>query len=103
MIGRTAELALLAEALTAATERQPRIVLVAGEAGIGKTRLIREACVRAERDGVLTAIGSCVQLGDSSVAYAAWPRGSVPATNRRPVAGPARSRSRPRRSPLPTY
>ena len=47
-----------------------RIVLVGGEAGIGKTRLITEACAAAEQDGVLCAVGGCVQLGEASLPYA---------------------------------
>ena len=70
VIGREAELALIAEAVAAAKVGQPRIVLVAGDAGIGKSRLIGEACTRAEREGALTAVGGCVQLGTSSLAFA---------------------------------
>ena len=47
-----------------------RIVLLAGDAGIGKTRLIGEVCARAKQDGMLAAVGGCVQLGEASVAYA---------------------------------
>lgn len=70
VIGRDAELASIAQAVASAKAGQPRIMLIAGDAGIGKTRLITEACTRAEQDGVLTAVGGCVQLGQSSLAYA---------------------------------
>ena len=53
----------MAAAVAAAKSGQARVVLVSGDAGIGKTRLVTEACTRAERDGVLTAVGGCVQLG----------------------------------------
>src|SRR4051794_2655329 len=40
LIGRTAELAALRAAATAARRRRGRLLLVAGEAGIGKTALV---------------------------------------------------------------
>jgi DNA-binding CsgD family transcriptional regulator/tetratricopeptide (TPR) repeat protein len=70
IVGRGAELAVLAEAVASVQAGRPRIVLVAGDAGIGKTRLVTETCARAERDGVLCAVGGCVQLGTASLAYA---------------------------------
>jgi predicted ATPase len=70
VIGRREELAAIGAAVASATSGQPRIVLVGGEAGIGKTRLITEACAAAEQDGVLCAVGGCVQLGGASLAYA---------------------------------
>ena len=70
VIGRSGELAAIGEAITAAVSGQPRVVLVGGEAGIGKTRLVTEACARAEQDGVLCVVGGCVQLGETSLAYA---------------------------------
>jgi hypothetical protein len=69
MIGRQEERAISA-AVATARSGQPRIVLVGGEAGIGKTRLITEACARSEKDGVLCVIGGFVQLGGASTAYA---------------------------------
>jgi predicted ATPase len=41
LVGREAEVELLAATLEAAAEGRPRFVLVVGEAGIGKTRLLR--------------------------------------------------------------
>ena len=70
VIGRREELASIAAAVAAAKSGKAQVVLVSGDAGIGKTRLVTEACTRAERDGVLTAVGGCVQLGESSLAYA---------------------------------
>ena len=70
VIGRREELAAIGAAVASARSGQPRIVLVGGEAGIGKTRLITEACAAAEQDGVLCAVGGCVQLGEASLPYA---------------------------------
>jgi predicted ATPase len=70
LIGRGEELAAIEAAVASARGGQARIVLVAGDAGIGKTRLISEVSARLERDGVLCAVGGCVQLGDASLPYA---------------------------------
>jgi ATP/maltotriose-dependent transcriptional regulator MalT len=60
-VGRGAELASLVAALDSAVAGQPAVVLVGGEAGVGKTRLVEEAAARAEGPRVLT--GSCIEVG----------------------------------------
>lgn len=52
LVGRSAELLRAVRSLTAAT---PATILVEGEAGIGKTRLLQEALEAAALDGVLVA------------------------------------------------
>src|SRR5215207_7097773 len=42
LVGREAELALLADSLAAALDGLPQVVVCEGEAGIGKTRLAQE-------------------------------------------------------------
>ena len=70
LVGRTDQLAALHSAAASAAVGQARVVLVSGDAGIGKTRLITEATARARADGFITALGGCLQLGEVSVAYA---------------------------------
>src|SRR5262245_18944711 len=47
MIGREAQLVLVTDLLTQASSGQSRIALVAGEVGIGKSRLVGEIKARA--------------------------------------------------------
>ena len=46
LVGREAELSAITTALAVASEHRPSIVLVEGEPGIGKTRLVDEAYCR---------------------------------------------------------
>jgi ATP/maltotriose-dependent transcriptional regulator MalT len=70
LIGRSAELAELEAALAAAEEGLPAPVLVAGESGVGKTRLLAELQRRAEEGGALVLSGEAIDLGgDSELPY----------------------------------
>ncbi|MFG2698347.1 ATP-binding protein [Kitasatospora sp. NPDC048407] len=57
-VGRRRELG----ELMAALRRPPAVVLVEGEAGIGKSRLVREACAALRADGLRVLNGSCHPL-----------------------------------------
>ncbi|NLP84145.1 AAA family ATPase [Microbacterium sp. CFH 90308] len=67
MVGRRAELDTLLAALDDGVAGRPGTVVVRGEAGIGKTRLVQEFLAQAtERSGelpVTVAVGQCVDLG----------------------------------------
>ena len=43
---------------------------MAGESGVGKSRMIAELARRAREDGARVAIGECVELGDEELPYA---------------------------------
>jgi DNA-binding SARP family transcriptional activator/tetratricopeptide (TPR) repeat protein len=63
LFGRAAELHILTAAWAAARAGQGRVVLITGEAGIGKTRLIAELARRAENAGAWIAVGAGVDVG----------------------------------------
>ena len=76
LVGRECEWALLQTAWRAAMDRGPRFALVAGDAGIGKTRLVEELVQWAHRQGVDVAVARCYAAG-GRLAYApavAWLR-----------------------------
>jgi predicted ATPase len=60
LVGRQPELAEFAARLETVRQSSGATILVGGEAGIGKTRLVGEACTRAKGLGCLTAIGACL-------------------------------------------
>jgi len=69
LVGRSAELGRLVGAIRAAQSGLPAAVIVGGDAGVGKTRLLGELLGSAAADGVLCLIGHCVDLGDTPPPY----------------------------------
>src|SRR3712207_6635797 len=59
LVGRAEELAALRAEIDAAFRGEPRAVLLVGEAGIGKTRLLNEAARLAATDGIVL-LGRCL-------------------------------------------
>jgi hypothetical protein len=59
-VGRERELARLQSALG----DRPRLVLVVGDAGIGKTRLVGESLRRAASGGMVAVSGGCLPLAE---------------------------------------
>jgi DNA-binding SARP family transcriptional activator len=59
-VGRTSELATITRALHDEMGAR-RLVLVEGEPGIGKTRLVREACRNVEHENLVLLGGRCVE------------------------------------------
>ncbi len=62
LVGRTEELACLERALTCVEDGLPRVVVVSGEPGIGKTRLLAELQSSAESRGHLVLSGRAAEL-----------------------------------------
>jgi hypothetical protein len=62
-IGRHEEMTSLASLMRRAGGGEPAFALIGGEAGVGKTRLVRELAGRASGAGFLVLTGQCVELG----------------------------------------
>jgi DNA-binding CsgD family transcriptional regulator len=69
-VGRERELAGLVAGLDRAADGRPAVALVAGESGVGKTRLVNELADRARERGARVLTGECVDLGEGEMAFA---------------------------------
>jgi predicted ATPase len=69
LVGRVEELELLEVARGWAADGEPAVVLVGGEAGVGKTRLVAELTSRCAT-GTRVLVGGCVPVGDGALPYA---------------------------------
>jgi serine/threonine protein kinase/class 3 adenylate cyclase/sugar lactone lactonase YvrE len=61
LVGREEEMRQLTEMLESAASREGRLLLVTGERGVGKTRLVQEVSVAARDRGFLVATGRCYE------------------------------------------
>lgn len=68
-VGRGAELTTLGEALSRADSKESGAVILGGEAGVGKTRLLREFLGRATAGGAVVALGGCVETGADALPF----------------------------------
>src|SRR3954466_4977049 len=71
LIGRAEDLAALDAGLDQARNGEPVTVVLAGEAGIGKTRLVQEFSERAFAQGARLLSGACIDVGDATLPYGA--------------------------------
>jgi DNA-binding CsgD family transcriptional regulator/tetratricopeptide (TPR) repeat protein len=69
LVGRPRELERLEEGMRQAAAGHGGTVLVAGDAGIGKTRLVAELGARARAAGARTLVGRCIDLVGAEVPY----------------------------------
>ena len=70
LVGRVEELGILEAARKRAADGDPAVVLVGGEAGVGKTRLVAELTSRRANDGTRVLAGGCLPVGDGAMPYA---------------------------------
>ncbi|WP_406006617.1 AAA family ATPase [Streptomyces sp. NBC_00637] len=69
-VGRADELHTLNDALSRAAAGEPQALLIGGEAGVGKTRLVEEFTAAAHRGGAVVALGGCVEIGADGLPFA---------------------------------
>ncbi len=69
-VGRTGELATLTDAFARADAGEPQALLVGGEAGVGKTRLVEEFAAAVRVRGGVVALGGCVEIGADGLPFA---------------------------------
>jgi DNA-binding CsgD family transcriptional regulator/tetratricopeptide (TPR) repeat protein len=69
LVGRATELATLDVALRRATDGQPAFVLVGGDAGLGKSRLVAEFAAGARQTGARVLVGGCLDLDGDGLPY----------------------------------
>ncbi|MFD4559990.1 AAA family ATPase [Streptomyces sp. NPDC058469] len=69
-VGRADELDTLNDALARAAAGEPQALLLGGEAGVGKTRLVEEFATAACRRGAVVALGGCVEIGADGLPFA---------------------------------
>jgi ATP/maltotriose-dependent transcriptional regulator MalT len=69
LVGRSAQLSALDAALAEAGRGHPSAVMVGGEAGVGKSRLVREFAERSRRTGARVLTGGCLELGADSLPF----------------------------------
>jgi DNA-binding CsgD family transcriptional regulator/tetratricopeptide (TPR) repeat protein len=70
IVGRAPELDALLR--SAVGPEGTRMVLLSGDAGVGKTRLLTEALGRLEEQGWHPLVGHCLDFGDTSMPYLAF-------------------------------
>jgi DNA-binding CsgD family transcriptional regulator len=69
LVGRDEQLAVLGDALARTQLGDPATVLIGGEAGVGKSRLVSDFAARAAGGGRVLA-GGCLELGAAGLAFA---------------------------------
>ncbi|WP_311132200.1 ATP-binding protein [Nonomuraea gerenzanensis] len=69
-VGREEELAALSESFAEARKGTATAVLLGGEAGVGKTRLVQRFAEQCAADGAHVLFGGCVELSTEGLAYA---------------------------------
>jgi DNA-binding CsgD family transcriptional regulator len=69
LVGRVTELALLRDAAARAAAGSPSAVLVHGEPGVGKTRLVSEVAARQGEQGFQVLSGRCVRFAANVSSY----------------------------------
>ena len=70
LVGRSSQLAVLETALGEVGRGRPSAVMVGGEAGVGKSRLMTEFAARSRAAGGRVLLGGCLELGADGLPFA---------------------------------
>jgi ATP/maltotriose-dependent transcriptional regulator MalT len=70
LVGRSGQLSALDAALAEAGRGHPPTILVGGEAGVGKSRLVSEFAERSRNTGARVLTGGCLELGGDGLPFA---------------------------------
>ena len=95
LVGRDDDLGRLRAVLDVVSGGTPRIVVIGGEAGIGKTRLVTEFTTTAVRDGSRVLVGGCLDLAEGGPPFLPFVEAlrrlvrETPPESRADVLGPA--------------
>ena len=68
-VARSEQLGQFEQALTRARAGEPGALLISGDAGVGKTRLLARMAEIAVSDGAMVVTGHCIDLGDVGLPY----------------------------------
>ncbi len=68
-LGRAQELDRLSAALERAAAGEPNAVIIGGEAGVGKSRLVGELAGRATESGAWVLVGNCIESTEEGLPY----------------------------------
>jgi DNA-binding CsgD family transcriptional regulator len=71
LVGREREVALLRQHLAAATQGRGSMMLIGGEAGVGKSALAAALCREAAEQSILVLVGHCYDLSETPP-YGPW-------------------------------
>ncbi|WP_219412812.1 helix-turn-helix transcriptional regulator [Pseudonocardia nigra] len=69
LVGRRREMSALGAALDRAAAGRPTGVLMSGDAGVGKSRLVAEAVERAAGAGFTVLVGRCLDTAEAALPY----------------------------------
>jgi len=70
LVGRQEELGLLRNSLERAVAGEQATVLLGGEAGVGKSRLVHDLIDQTRQSGVRALVGGCVELDGGGIPFA---------------------------------
>ncbi|ADB35259.1 transcriptional regulator, LuxR family [Kribbella flavida DSM 17836] len=69
LVGRSTEMAALLSAVDDAKTRRAGAILLSGDAGVGKTRLLDEVATGAHERGFGVLVGHCTDFGEAGLPY----------------------------------